>query len=231
MLKARTLSSHGTPLRYDAGNRLVSASFQRDPSEYADIVLTSDRFTQPGRKLRFWQVAVSALTAGSAVGLAMEAYRRFLLPDLVDTAIIPPLPVVVLQFLPFVLLIVAAALARSWYQRGRKRRALIAQFAPDQFIDIDIYENGIEASHGDIITWLPWTSVREVAQVKGRIEIIGETFVTYLPERAFPDTANFRMAAAQIELQFGLSRPAPAPAETVTVAPAETEAPSQQNAA
>jgi hypothetical protein len=45
---------------------------------------------------------------------------------------------------------------------------------------------------------LEWPAVRNITVKNKRIEFEGEAFVTYIPERAFPDRQAFDTAAKQL---------------------------------
>ena len=188
-----------TTARYQAVNRILSVSFERLPEEHVDVVLSANsRFMSAIRSRYTWLVLIGAIVSGAMIGLLMELYRRYVLTFLLGRDNIPTLSMVLFQMLPFVLLIGALILMRTRTLERLRRQAFAAQLAKGQFIDSDIYENGIETTSGDVTVWMPWNTVREVVVAKKRIEILGDAFVAYLPERAFPDKAIFHKAGIRI---------------------------------
>ncbi|MCV3766898.1 hypothetical protein [Rhizobium sp. TRM95796] len=179
-------------MRYQAWQRVLSASFERQPNEHADVILSSGNRLSSTRAPRLNLFTVGVATAfGLAIGAALEAYRRFILPDLVGLDSVPPLSVILLQLLPFLLLISALILGRAYYLEGLKKLSLASEIAPGAFIDIDVYETGVETSSGETTIWMPWTSIREINVGKKRIELVGDGFTAYFPERAFSDKAAY----------------------------------------
>jgi hypothetical protein len=199
MLRIAAPPASRTTARYETINRILSISFERQPDEHVDVVLSSNqRFTATSRPRYTWLVLAGAVVSGVAIGLLMEVYRRFVLSALFDEAFVPPFSIVLLQFLPFVLLIAGLIFGRASYLEHSRRKTFSKQLAKGQFIDTDIYENGIETTSGDVTVWMPWTTVRDVVVARKRIEILSDAFVTYLPLRAFPDKAVFHQTGVRM---------------------------------
>jgi hypothetical protein len=185
--------------RYEAVNRILSISFERDPKEHVDVVLSANRrFMATSRSRYTWLILIGAIMSGAAIGFVMEVYRRYVLPFVLGGDNVPTLSMVLFQFLPFVLLIAGLILTRARTLERLRRKAFAAQLAKGQFIDTDIYQNGIETTSGDVTVWMPWHTVRDVVVANRRIEILGDAFVTYLPERAFPDKEIFHKAGIRL---------------------------------
>jgi hypothetical protein len=199
MLKIAKTAVLKTTARYEAVNRIFSVSFERIPEEHVDVVLsTNRRFMAVVRSRYTWLVMIAAILSGAAIGLLMEVYRRYVLTFLLGPSDVPTLSMILFQMLPFVILIGGLILMRARTLERLRRKAFAAQLAPGQFIDTDIYENGIETTSGEVTVWMPWTTVRDVMVARKRIEIVGDGFVAYLPERAFPDKAIFHKAGIRI---------------------------------
>ncbi|MBL0370492.1 hypothetical protein JJB09_00485 [Rhizobium sp. KVB221] len=182
--------------RYEAVNRRLSISFERDPAEHVEVMLSAGRWHMTAPRPRYtWLVLAGAIASGLAIGLLMELYRRFALPLVLDAQMIPTLSVVLFQFLPFVILIAALVLGRSRYLDRLRRQSFETQLETGQFIDTDVYDNGIETTSGDVTVWMPWGTVRDVVVSCGRIEVLGDAFIAYLPERAFPNKEAFHRAS------------------------------------
>lgn len=192
-------SGSAKAVRYEAVNRIISVSFERAPKEHVDVVLSANRrFMATARPRYTWLILLGAIMSGIAVGFVMEVYRRYVLPLLLDADQVPTLSMVLFQFLPFVVLIGALILGRARSLERLRRKAFAAQLAKGQFIDTDIYQNGIETTSGDVTTWMPWHTVRDVVVANKRIEILGDAFVAYLPERAFPDKEVFHKTGIRL---------------------------------
>lgn len=207
MLKIAVPPGQCGRLKYEAVNRVLSISFEREPQEHVDAVLSANRWFMATKRPRYtWLVLTGAILFGAAIGFLMEAYRRYLLPLVLGQENIPTLSVLLFQFLPFVILVGGLIVTRASYLERLHRRAYVSQLEKGQFIDTDVYENGIETTTGDITVWMPWNTVKEVVVAKKRIEIIGDAFVAYLPERAFPDRAVFHKAGVKLAELKRLSR-------------------------
>ena len=207
MLKLAMPSKPGARLKYEAVNRILSISFERDPQEHVDVVLSINRWYMATHRPRYsWLVLAGAVGFGLGIGLLMELYRRYLLPQLLGATGIPTLAMVLFQFLPFVVLIGTLIAGRTTYLERLHRRTYAAQLEEGYFIDTDVYENGIETTAGDVTVWTPWRAVKEVVVANRRIEIIGDAFVAYLPERAFADKAAFHRAGVRLAELRRLSR-------------------------
>lgn len=182
-------------MRYHASQRVLSVSFERQPEEHADVILSSGNRLTSIRPPRLNLFTVGAATGfGLVIGAVLEAYRRFVLPGIVGLDAVPPLSVILLQMLPFLLLISALVLGRAYYLESLKKISLASDIAPGAFIDTDIYENGVETSSDETTIWMPWTSIREINVGKRRIELVGDGFTAYFPERAFADKAAYSKA-------------------------------------
>lgn len=199
MLKIAVPTGTTTAARYEAVNRILSVSFERIPQEHVDVVLSANRrFMAVVRPRYTWLVLIGSILSGVALGFLMEVYRRHVLPLVLGQQNIPTLSMVLFQLLPFVMLIGALILMRARTVERMRRKAFAAQLENGQFIDTDVYENGIETTSGDVTVWMPWSTVREVVVAKKRIEILGDSFVAYLPERAFPNKAIFHKAGVRL---------------------------------
>jgi hypothetical protein len=188
-------------MRHDPASRVLSLSFTRDPAEHADVMIAAGRRMFPVRRsssLRWSWIRFSlAIAAGIVIGFIMEAYRRLVLPFLgmQDTV---PLGTAMLQVLPLALLAVALLIAFAWWGIRLRRSAFAARISPGVIVDVDIFTDGLTSSGGDLIIDLDWLAVREVYADANRIEIECESFVVYLPVRAFADGKAFTHGAAEI---------------------------------
>lgn len=182
-------------MRYHASQRVLSVSFERQPEEHADVILSSGNRLTSIRAPRLNLFTVAAASGfGLVIGAALEAYRRFILPGIVGLDAVPPLSVVLLQMLPFLLLIAALILGRAYYLESLKKASFASEIAQGAFVDTDIYENGVETSSDETTIWMPWTSIREINVGKKRIELVGDGFTAYFPERAFADKEAYSKA-------------------------------------
>jgi hypothetical protein len=148
--------------------------------------------------IRFsWQIWLGAILFGAAFGLIMELYRRYVLARLLDVASVPPFNIIMLQVLPVLALLWIAFYFRARYGAKRMVRNLEARLQTETFIDVDIYVDGLQSTNSGLQMQLEWPTVRNIALKNTRIEFEGEAFVTYIPERAFPDRHAFEAAAQQ----------------------------------
>jgi hypothetical protein len=186
-------------MSYEAADRVLSLSFNRDPVEHADVMLaTGRRMMTSTRPSSGGAGLVIAIGFGAVVGIAMEIHRRFLLPLIVGPSEIAPLGTVALQLLPLIILILA--LYAFLYVRAlrRQRNALVSRLEPNVFVDVDIFPEGIRLSSDQMRIELDWLAVRAVFADGSRIEIECESIALYLPERAFTDRKAFAEAAKTI---------------------------------
>jgi hypothetical protein len=185
-------------MRTDAQNRIMSLSFQRDPKEHAEVMFSAGRrLMTPARGSSVWPFFAIAIAFGAIVGLAMEGYRRFVLSPLLGVEDVTPLNIIVLQLLPIFLLLVALLYGRALHVQQRRMRALTDRLQAGVFIDTDIYRDGVKSSSGPVTVLIEWTSIREILLQKTRIEFVNESFVVYIPERAFANRQAFQAAAKQ----------------------------------
>jgi len=197
-LLSKAASTRRESTRHDATSRIMSVSFETDPAEQADIMLEAGRrFTATPSRSRGWPFFAGAVAFGAAIGIVMEAYRRLLLAPLFDGEV-TPLNIVVLQLLPFLLLIAALLHGRARRIAAKRRQALIDRLAPNVFIDMDIFRDGIRASVGPTTLSLEWSAIRDVSVKERRIEFEAESLVLYIPDRAFPDRSAFEAAGARL---------------------------------
>lgn len=186
-------------MRTDAQSRIMSLSFQREPKEHADVMLEAGRrLMTPRGSSSGWPLLLGAVAFGAVIGLAMEGYRRFILSPLLGIGDVTPLNIIVLQLLPFFLLIFGLLFTYVRHARKRRRQALIDRVTPGQFVDVDIYLDGFRAASGPVTLSAEWVSIRDVLVAKARIEFVGESTVAYIPERAFADRPAFEAAAKQL---------------------------------
>ncbi|MDB5526249.1 MAG: hypothetical protein JWM58_4012 [Rhizobium sp.] len=186
-------------MRQDAQNRIMSLSFKRLPEEQADVLLGAGRrfLTGAGTK-RGRNILVGAVAFGIMVGLGMEIYRRFVLSPLLGVDEVTPLNIIILQLLPFLILLAALIFAMSRQGNRRQRQALIDRIEPDIFIDIDIFRDGLRSTAGALTMTMDWAAVRSIDVRADRIEFEGETLTAYIPKRSFADRQAFEAAAAQL---------------------------------
>jgi hypothetical protein len=187
-------------MRTDAQSRIMSLSFKREPEEHTRVMLEAGRrlTTPPSFANRWPRLLIGAIAFGAVVGIAMEGYRRFILSPLLGIVDVPPLNVIVLQLLPFFLLLIALLYLRMHYVQKRRLRAMIERLEPNLFIDIDIYRDGLRLSSEHLTITLEWAAARNVLLNSTRIEFEGESFTTYIPQRAFADRQAFEAAATEI---------------------------------
>jgi hypothetical protein len=186
-------------MRTDAQSRIMSLSFKREPQEHAEIMLEAGRrFMTAPQTIEPWRIFAGAIALGAVFGLVMEGYRVFILTPLLGIKDVAPLSVICLQLAP--ILLIAAGLLFGWarHVRQRRRRLLLARFDHDMFADVDIFKDGIRTSAGPLMVALAWDGIRHITVAFGRIEFEADTFVAYVPERAFTDHQAFQAAARQI---------------------------------
>jgi hypothetical protein len=189
-------------MRYRTANRVMSLSFERDPNEHADVILSGGKqFMRVTKSHISWFAVVGATLFGLVLGLLLELYRRFVLPLVLDAEVIAPLPVILSQLLPFLLLVSGLILGRSLYLNELRKQSVAAELKRGLFIDTDVYADGIETTSDSVTVWMPWHAVRDVIVGKRGIEILGDAFVVYLPERAFKDREDYSRAFQQF-LEF-----------------------------
>lgn len=185
-------------MRYDAKDRIMSLSFQREPEEHVDVMLAAGRrMMTPNRASYNWSIIGAAVGFGAVVGISMEIYRRFVLSPLLGVDEVTPLTVIVLQLLPLLLLI--SALVYGWirYIGKRRKQMLLDRLEPDLFVDLDIFRDGLRMTAGTLTLSLEWTGIRAILTGTQRIEFDGESFTAYVPERAFESRQAFEAAVGQ----------------------------------
>jgi hypothetical protein len=186
-------------MRTDAQSRIMSLSFRREPKEHAEVMLEAGRRLTMSRSSAYgWLLLLGAVAFGAAVGLVMEGYRRFILSPLFGIDDVAPLGVIILQLLPFFLLLFVLLFTYARYARKRRKQALIDRLAPDQFVDTDIFTDGFTTSAGPVTLSVDWVAVADVIVGDRRIEFVSDSFVAYIPERAFPDRRAFAAAGSQL---------------------------------
>ncbi len=185
-------------MRYDAKDRIMSLSFKRSPEEEADVMLGwRRRSTKSASAWKGRNILLGSLLFGVIVGLAMEIYRRFVLLPLLGVAEVMPLNIILLQLLPF--LIVLGALIFMIWRHGdrRQRQTLVDRLEPALYIDIDIFREGLRSAGGQMTLTMDWIAIRRIHTDANRIEFEGETLTTYIPLRAFKNRRAFADAASQ----------------------------------
>jgi hypothetical protein len=194
-------------MRYHASKRIMSLSYEREPQEHADVILSHGRrYMSAARPPFSWFAVLGAIAFGLLIGLGLECYRRYALPYVLDASEIPTLSIILFQLLPFLLLISALILGRSRYLESFRKQSLASELPTHVFIDTDVYENGVETTSDHMTIWMSWSTVRDVNVAKKRIEIVSDAFVIYFPERAFSDKAAFNQAILQVSKFWRLAR-------------------------
>lgn len=183
-------------MRYDPADRILSLSFTRDPEEHTEVML------EAGRRMMTHADTIGPVTAvlvaigfGAVVGIVMEFHRRIVLPSLLGRAEIAPFSTVALQLLPLILLFVALYATLHIRATRRRRRAMISRLQPDHFVDVDIFAAGVRTSAAQASVEVDWPGVRDIIADDGRIELECESFVIYVPARAFENYAAYAEAA------------------------------------
>jgi hypothetical protein len=186
-------------MKFGPESRVMSLSFVRDPKEHAQVMLEAGRrFTTPVGPRYHWQTLLGAAGIGVLIALAMELYRSFFLIPVLEIANVPPLDVVLAQFLPFLLLIFLVYFGRARYLQGRHRKALEDRVSASAFVDVDIFEGGIASTVERMQVSMEWAGVRNVYVSDQRIEFECDVFVLYIPARAFADKPTFEKACQDI---------------------------------
>ena len=187
---------HENRMRYDPATRVLSLSFIRDPKEHIDVMLeTGRRMATSTDPVSAWAGFGVAIGFGAVVGIVMEVHRRFVLPLLLGPSEIAPLGTVAAQILPLVLLVIALYVVVYQRMVKRQRKAMLSRLEPNVMVDIDIFMQGMVSTSGDFAVEIDWSAVTDVILDGSRIEIECESFVVYVPERAFADRAAFIEAA------------------------------------
>lgn len=185
-------------MRLDAQDRLLSVSFERDPKEHAGIMLAAGRrLLRPRRKRPAWMTLAGAVIVGAAIGLSMEAYRIFVLEPLFGADRIVPLGIVALQILPLIVIFAALSVVFGTRAARRRRQALVERLGESQFVDVDIFREGIRTSSGLLTLTLDWRGIHDIVISKDRIEFDADAFVCYIPARAFRSRSEFEAAVQQ----------------------------------
>jgi hypothetical protein len=185
-------------MRLDAQDRILSLSFERDPKEHAAIMLAAGRrLMQPRRKLPVGVTFVAAVAVGAVIGLSMEFYRRLVLEPLFGIDQVAPFNIVALQILPVIVIFVALAYILGARAAKRRRQTLIERLGPSQFVDVDIFTDGIRTSSGVLTITLDWKGVQDIVVSKDRVEFDGDAFACYIPQRAFKSRAEFEEGIKQ----------------------------------
>lgn len=185
---------------YDPATRVLSLSYTRDPEEHADVMLDAARRmvteTDPG--LAWGRVVGLAVGLGAAIGIVMEIHRHFVLPLVLGPADIAPFGIVFIQLLPLILVAIALYLWLGLRARRRQRNALIARLEPNAVVDIDIFAAGMSSTNSHVSVEIDWLAVRDIVLDGSRLDIEVESFVTYIPQRAFASHSAFMEGAKEI---------------------------------
>ena len=180
---------------FDPSQRLLGLSFLRLPEEHAVIMMElGRRLSRKASPTSVLRVYLIMMAGGLAVGTVAVLYQRYVLGAFVPPAEQPRLGIVLLQILPFALALLIFLIWRTYWALKSMRRMLTAQIAPGRYVDVDIYEDGLESSCNGLTVQLTWSSVKSIAQRADRIEIEHDGLVVYLPLRAFPDRDAFNRA-------------------------------------
>lgn len=191
---------------YDPAHRILSISYQREPLEHATIVLaTHSRSSSLKPVVNRW-LLLAMVVAGAVIGIAMEAYRRLVLVPWLDPAVVPPLNVIVLELLPFVLLVVAGLYAARQHLRRLRQRTIANLAEARMLVDTDIFEEGISVSAGPMTTIVDWEAISRLTVSGDRLEFEGESFLAYIPARAFRDRQAFDACASACATRWNRAR-------------------------
>ena len=186
-------------MRYDPADRILSISFKRDSQEHADVMIEAGkRLIASDDPVSAWKPFVLVVGIGAATGIAMELYRRFILPQLLDTTDIAPLSVIAAQLLPLLLLAIGGYVFVMIRNAAMRRRILASKFAGEVFIDIDIYKQGLVTANGRSTVEMDWAAVKNILAGPRRLELESEATLVYIPERAFASRQAFNEAVATI---------------------------------
>lgn len=187
-------------MRYDAQSSLLSVSFKREPEEHVRVMFEAGRRLTPKPTAAHGRhIFIGMVVWGAALGIVSELYRQYVLILLLHLSDVPPLGLAALQMGPLVLL---AGGLLAWYGRRamrRTRKNWISQVAPGVFVDTDICSHGIRSAAGPIQLTAEWQKVRNIVLGPSRIDVEIETFVIYIPERAFENRQGFDHAAELIQ--------------------------------
>jgi hypothetical protein len=182
-------------MRLDAQDRILSISFERDPKEHAEIMLAAGRrLMRPRRTLSVWVSLFGAVIVGASIGLSMEGYRLLVLGPVFGVDKVEPLNIVALQILPLIVIFVAFNYILGRRTVRQRREVLAERLGPSQFVDVDIFREGIRTSSGVLTLALEWKGVQDIVASKDRIDFYGDAFVCYIPARAFKGRAEFEAA-------------------------------------
>lgn len=182
-------------MRYDPGTRVLSLSFARDPEEHTDVMLEAGRrMMSQADTVRPGTAILVAIGFGVAVGIVMELHRRIVLPSVLGSSEVAPLGTVALQLLPLILLFAALYAVLHVRTTRRRRRAMISRLQPNHFVDVDIFSGGVSTSAAQARVEVDWSGVRDIIADGGRIELECESFVIYIPTRAFENYAAYAEA-------------------------------------
>ena len=186
-------------MRYDPDSRIASFSFKRDRNEHAVLMLAlGRRLTASGKRVQPGQRLAASIAIGLVFGLVVELYRRYVLAYVYGPEPTTPFPLMVVLYLPLL-----AALAYGIYiiiRRGQDRRLniLASHIAPDEFVDVDVFSDGMASSARGQSIQTDWTAIDEIFVQDGLIVAQSEGQASYLPLRAFASKAAFDEAAATI---------------------------------
>lgn len=186
-------------MRYDSADRILSLSFTRDPEEHAATMVDAGRrLMAPTSRMSPWVPFTLMIAIGAVTGAAMELYRRYVLPPLLGTTDVMPLPVAFLVLLPVILIVIGLLVTLMVRAKRRQHRAIIARLEPKAFIDMDIFRQGIRVTNGPMTMDVDWAGIRNVVAANKRIDLEAEGYVIYIPERAFENRAAFVRGSADI---------------------------------
>jgi len=184
-------------MRFDPGSRILSFSFKRDRGEHAALMLalgkrltTSDKQTKPAQKL------AASIVMGLVFGVVLEFYRLQILPYVYGPEQTTPFPLMIVLYLPLLVLLALGIFVLIRREQARRLQALASHLSMEEFVDVDVFRNGIASSSGGHSIQTDWTAISEIFVQDGLIVAQSEGHASYLPQRAFASKAAFDEAAA-----------------------------------
>jgi hypothetical protein len=186
-------------MRFDPESRIHSYSFKRDRGEHAALMLalgkrltTSARQTKPALRL------AASIVVGLVFGVVVEIYRFHVLPYAYGPEPTTPLPLMIVLYLPLLVALSLGIYVLIRREQARRLRALADHLSMEEFVDVDVFRNGIASSTGGHSIQTDWTAIDEILVQDGLIVAQSEGHANYLPRRAFASKAAFDEAASTI---------------------------------
>lgn len=181
----------------------AAISFIRDPAEHYEVMRGAGRrFSEKrGQRSVAQQLLrmLGSVIAFAAVVVLLEGMRRYILvrylgfPANVDIG-----DIAVLFALVAIVVVLILAVSSRWIT-ARYKNTIRARIRPGIRLDVRYDDNAIDWDSGGSLIRLTWPEIQNITINRHRVEFDTDTFVSYVPVRAFSNETEFRAFFAQID--------------------------------